>query len=102
VENALRYGAEGGVVTVCVRTDAGRPVLDVEDAGPGIPAELRGRVFERFYRVPGQTAPGSGLGLAIVKEIATAHGAAVELADARPPGSPRPGLRVRVTFPAPA
>lgn len=100
VENALRYGAEGGAVTVRARTDAGgRAVLEVEDAGRGIPPELRDRVFERFYRVPGEPTPGSGLGLAIVKEIATLHGAAVELADARPPGSPRPGLRVTVTFP---
>jgi two-component system sensor histidine kinase TctE len=101
VENALRHGAEGGVVTVRTRTGAGGgAVLEVEDAGRGIPAELRARAFERFYRVPGQPAPGSGLGLAIVSEIAARHGAAVELADARPPGSPQPGLRVTVTFPA--
>jgi two-component system sensor histidine kinase TctE len=100
VENALRYAADGGAVTVRVSTAAGgRPVLEVEDAGRGIPAELRARVVERFYRVPGQAAPGSGLGLAIVKEIAARHGATVALADALPPGSPRPGLRVTVTFP---
>jgi two-component system sensor histidine kinase TctE len=100
VENALRYGAEGGAVTVRARAGAdGRAALEVEDAGRGIPAALRGRVLERFYRVPGETAPGSGLGLAIVKEIAAAHGAAVELVDALPSGSPRPGLRVTVTFP---
>lgn len=98
VDNALRYAADGAAVTVRV-AGGERPALEVEDCGPGIPEALRRRVFERFYRVPGQAAPGTGLGLAIVREIARAHGAAVELGDARPPGSVPPGLRVVVRFP---
>ncbi len=83
-----------------VRVRAGDgPRLEVEDSGKGIPAALRQRVFERFYRVPGQTAPGTGLGLAIVKEIARAHGAAIELEDARPADRQLPGLRVALIFP---
>lgn len=76
VENALLYTHEGGKVSVGVDTRP-RPSLYVEDSGPGIPEEERGRVFERFYRVLGNEAPGSGLGLAIVKEIARLHEAAI-------------------------
>ncbi|PIV88962.1 MAG: two-component sensor histidine kinase, partial [Hydrogenophilales bacterium CG17_big_fil_post_rev_8_21_14_2_50_63_12] len=46
-----------------------------EDDGPGIPPEQRGRVFERFHRIPGSGQPGSGLGLAIVREVVARHGA---------------------------
>ncbi len=98
VDNALRYTPAGGAVTV--RVSAGEaPRLEVEDSGPGIAPELRQRVFERFYRVPGLTSPGTGLGLAIVREIAKAHGASLELHDARPVERGSPGLRVTVTFP---
>jgi signal transduction histidine kinase len=69
----------------------------VEDDGPGIAPAERGRVFERFYRVPGSPAGGSGLGLAIVREIAAQHGATVELGD----GDGGRGTRVSVSFPAP-
>ncbi len=49
------------------------------DTGSGIPAEYLPLIFERYFRVPGDTAPGgSGLGLAIVREIVTAHGGTVE------------------------
>jgi two-component system sensor histidine kinase TctE len=102
IDNALRYGGDGGSVTVRVRNGSGRTVLEVEDAGPGITADLRSRVFERFYRIPGATAPGSGLGLSIVKDIVEHHGGTIVLRDARPLGAPRPGLRVTVTFPAAA
>jgi two-component system sensor histidine kinase TctE len=101
VDNALCYGGGGGAVTVRVRSGGGEAVLEVEDGGRGIPAGLRARVFERFYRLAGEATPGTGLGLAIVKEIATRHGAVVSLEDGRPGAEP-PGLRVRVTFPGPA
>ena len=73
---------------------AGRPVLVVEDSGPGIPPDERARVFDRFYRLPGSGAEGSGLGLAIVKQVADAHGAQLTLEDAAQ-GS---GLRVSVKW----
>jgi two-component system OmpR family sensor kinase len=60
----------------------------VSDSGPGIPADERERVFDRFYRGVGSDAPGSGLGLAIVRSIAERHGASVGAGTrARRPGS---------------
>lgn len=72
VDNAIRYGHQGGSVTVLLRAvqEQGFELL-VSDDGPGIAEAEREKVFERFYRVPGQTASGSGLGLAIVVQAAT-------------------------------
>ena len=73
--------------------------IEVEDTGPGIPVRERDLVFERFYRVLGNSEDGSGLGLAIVREIAMQHGATVTLHDnPRAPG-PLPGTLVRIRFP---
>ncbi|MGO4325761.1 ATP-binding protein [Cupriavidus sp. 2TAF22] len=95
VDNALRYVPAGGRVDVQVAADgSGAAELVVRDDGPGIAADERARVFDRFYRVPEAPTGGSGLGLAIVAEIAQSHGARVALEDAAP------GLRVRVAFPA--
>jgi two-component system sensor histidine kinase TctE len=97
VDNALRYTPAGGVVTVSARREQGQVLLQVEDNGPGIPAEDRRRVFERFCRLHPGDSPGCGLGLAIVKELAHALGAGVQLAD---PGEGT-GLVVTVSCPAP-
>jgi signal transduction histidine kinase len=96
VENALIHTAPGTPVTVSVRREGDAAVLEVADRGPGVPAGLRDRVFERFARGSGDTARagGSGLGLAIVKAVADAHGGRVELLDA--PGG---GARFLVTLP---
>lgn len=100
VGNALRFTPRGGVVDVVVADADGCAVLRVLDNGPGVPAEARDQVFERFHRAPG-VAPahagesGSGLGLAIVKAIAEAHGAKVTLHT----GQQGRGLEVRVVFP---
>ncbi|MDF3835506.1 sensor histidine kinase [Cupriavidus basilensis] len=72
VDNAIRYTPVHGQVTVALALEAGRAVLAVSDNGPGIPAEARSRVFERFYRNALPDQEGSGLGLAIVKEIVLA------------------------------
>ena len=80
VDNALRYGREGGRVTVRV-AGGSAPMVQVEDDGPPIPQEERGRIFERFHRSLGTSQEGSGLGLAIAREIARIHDAAIELAD---------------------
>jgi len=70
VDNAIRYTPEGGEVTVRIGSENGYAILEVIDNGPGIPdAELK-RVFEAFYRLPGNTQVGSGLGLAIARSIA--------------------------------
>jgi two-component system OmpR family sensor kinase len=95
VENAVKHAREGGVVNVVVRLDRDRAVLAVEDDGPGIPEPERERVFDRFYRVPGQGGTGSGLGLAIVRTIARRHRGEVALGT-----SELGGLAVTVDFPA--
>lgn len=80
VSNALRYVSEGGHIGLSARR-AGRFVqLSVTDDGPGIPPEVRDRIFEKFVKVKGQQAGGSGLGLAICKEIVRAHGGTIWVA----------------------
>ena len=96
VDNALKYAPEGAVVTVRTGRRDGRSYMEVEDNGPGIPPEERGRVFERFHRVRGTSGAGAGLGLAIVREIANRHGAHIELGA----GAEGGGTRVTVLFPA--
>jgi two-component system OmpR family sensor kinase len=99
VDNAVRYTSPGGRVDVSVERSTEKPaqaLIRVMDNGPGIAAEERGRVFDRFYRRPGTAAAGSGLGMAIVKAIAESHGAAVVLDS----GELGRGLAVTVSFPA--
>jgi len=95
VDNALRYGAAGGIVTVGVDA-APVPTLYVEDRGPGIPEDERRRVLDRFYRMPGTPGEGCGLGLSIVAEIARSSGAAFELEA----GNAGMGLRASLRFAA--
>jgi two-component system, OmpR family, sensor histidine kinase TctE len=95
VHNAIEYSNRGGRVTVRTGARNGQVFAEVEDDGPGIPPAERGRVLERFYRVPGTAGTGSGLGLAIVREIAAGHGAGIELAE----GVGARGCRVAITFP---
>ena len=92
LDNAIRYTPNGGKIDVSVVNQAGHVVLEVKDSGPGIPQNELERVFERFYRGENQHISGSGLGLAIVKEIATRHGATVELSILNP------GLCFKVLF----
>src|SRR4029079_6864473 len=85
IENAVEFSPRGGRVEVT--TSPGR--LVVADDGPGVPPELRERIFDRFFRAdPSRTREtgGSGLGLAIAREIARAHGGDVHV-EARDPGS---------------
>jgi two-component system OmpR family sensor kinase len=92
VDNSVRYTPVGGRVDLTV---GGVPaLLRVIDTGPGIAANERARVFDRFYRPPGTVPPGSGLGMAIVKAVAEAHGASITL-DGGPGGL---GLAVTVRF----
>jgi signal transduction histidine kinase len=70
VENALDFSPSGSDVKVSL----GATGLSVQDHGPGVLAEHRAQVFERFWRAPGQARTGAGLGLALVREIALAHG----------------------------
>ncbi len=69
-ENAARYALRA--VDVRVRAERDRVTVEVEDDGPGVPPELRERVFDRFYKVD-EGGPGTGLGLAICRRIARSH-----------------------------
>jgi two-component system sensor histidine kinase QseC len=96
VDNAIKYSPAGGHVTVTLADLGAQVVLTCSDQGPGIPAELRERVFERFVRLAGgQPCHGSGLGLTIVERAAAQHGATVALLD----GPQGRGLMVQVSFP---
>lgn len=95
VDNSIRYCSENGRIVVRLSKQKNEVMLEVRDNGPGIPAELRARVFERFFRVLGNKSPGSGLGLAIVQQICELHNGRVVL-DAPKEGT---GLIVRVFLP---
>lgn len=95
VDNAVRYTPERGRVDVSTFVAGGEAVIEVTDTGPGIPAEERERVFDRFYRRVGGTAAGSGLGLAIVKKSVERHRGRIALAD----GRGGRGLTARLTLP---
>lgn len=94
IENAVKYSPEGGRVEVALRAVNHSTQLRVSDTGPGIPVELRERVFDRFFRDPNQMQSGSGLGLAIVKAVAQQHNSSVSLST-----SAEGGLMVTVDFP---
>ena len=95
LHNAIEYSPRGARITVRTGTRDGKPFLEVDDEGQGIPASERERVLDRFYRVPGTPGTGSGLGLAIVREIASGHGASIAIGE----GSGARGTRVALTFP---
>lgn len=95
IDNAIRYSPIGGEIGVSLSGEDGRVILQVRDNGPGVPAELRERIFERFYQQAPGKGQGAGLGLSIVSRIAELYGAELRAEDA--PGG---GLCVSVTFPA--
>ncbi len=99
VSNALSHTPAPGRVTVSVERSGDRVLTIVEDDGPGIPAEQRELVFERFTRLSGDRGerPGFGLGLYIVRAIAESHGGRVVIED-RPDGGP--GARFVLSLPA--
>jgi NtrC-family two-component system sensor histidine kinase KinB len=76
LQNALQHTPAGGAVVVRVTPEGAAVRFAVADSGPGIPPEHLGRLFERFFQVPGSQG-GAGLGLAIAKEIVQAHGGAI-------------------------
>lgn len=94
VDNAIRYSPEHSFVKIKIEEHKTETILMVIDNGPGIPEELRERVFERFFRVSGTKTTGSGLGLGIVMQIVKLHKAKIELLT--PTNSN--GLTVKITF----
>jgi len=98
VDNAMKYGKTGegaGKITVGVREAQGRVLIEVDDNGPGIPAEDRKRVLERFVRLEkSRTEPGSGLGLSLVAAVARLHKGTFRIEDNGP------GARAVIDLPA--
>ena len=74
LDNASRYAPRGSDIDVSLSIADGALTLTVTNPGKPIPAELRERVFEPYFRIAGTATEGSGLGLAIVREIARQHG----------------------------
>jgi two-component system, NtrC family, sensor histidine kinase GlrK len=97
VSNAVKYSPKGGTIHLMARTSGAQLVLDVADAGPGIPAEDRVHIFDAFYtgRAAKSTAvKGTGIGLSVVLEFVAAHGGAVQIIDGQ-----FPGAHFRITMP---
>lgn len=77
--NAIQYTQPGSFITLRLAQKAEEAILEVEDTGPGIPAECQAYMFDRFTRLTGTQEPGSGLGLAIARQAAELHGGGVTL-----------------------
>src|SRR5262245_6627562 len=98
VSNAIKYSPDEGIISLALRQQGDEVVLDIGDAGPGVPLEDRERIFDWFYQ--GEGAPrgrlgGSGLGLAIAREFVLAHGGRIEVLQ-----EPGEGAHFRVTVPS--
>jgi K+-sensing histidine kinase KdpD len=93
LENAAKYSGPSAKITVSVRQKENSICFAVNDEGPGIPSELRGRVFEKFFRAGFQ--PGLGMGLAIARGIVQAHGGTIWIED----GPGRKGTSVQFMIP---
>ncbi|GLQ10253.1 two-component sensor histidine kinase [Devosia yakushimensis] len=99
LENAVKYakpesGEGTGRITIGLRTDAGRVLIEVADNGPGIPEEDRKRVLERFVRLEkSRSEAGSGLGLSLVDAVTRLHGGTFRIEDNAP------GVRAVIDLP---
>ncbi len=90
LSNAIKYSPKGGTVYLHAAKQDTQVVIDVADAGAGIPSEERARVFEAFYtgRPPaGVQVKGTGIGLSVVLEFVNAHGGTIEIVDGEYPGA---------------
>jgi two-component system sensor histidine kinase GlrK len=90
LSNAIKYSPKGGTVYLQAVKQDTQLVIDVADAGAGIPQEERARVFDAFYtgRPPaGVQVKGTGIGLSVVLEFVNAHGGTIEIVDGEFPGA---------------
>ncbi|MGH8209880.1 MAG: ATP-binding protein, partial [Steroidobacteraceae bacterium] len=98
LDNAVRYSGKGSHIGVscsyAIHNGAECVNLTVADNGPGVPPAARERIFDRFFRVPGNAHPGSGIGLSLVASIAKSHHALLEVGD----GADGCGFRMSVYF----
>lgn len=97
VDNAIRYSPHGGEIKIRVEGGPDTVMLEVADRGPGIAPDEMTRVFDPFYRSPGNEASGSGLGLAIVKGILDRVGGTINLRNIAVGNSS--GLKAQLIFP---
>ena len=82
ISNSIKYGRDGGSVTLCIEKGVEKSNIQIQDDGIGISMENMTRVFERFYRVDkgrSRSQGGTGLGLAIVKHIIEAHNELIDI-----------------------
>jgi heavy metal sensor kinase len=82
LHNAVKYSPVGGTIHVRVSRNTDTVIVEIEDAGPGVPVEDRARIFDRFYRVDKarwRESGGAGLGLSITKWVVEAHGGSIGL-----------------------
>lgn len=96
VDNAIRYGRDGGTVKISAAPVGHSIELSVQDDGPGVDDASIGRLTQRFFRVLGSQAQGNGLGLSIVARVADLHGATLAFG----PGLDGHSLGVTLTFPS--
>ncbi len=93
VDNAIKFSQPQSQVRVSLGFEDARASVSISDTGPGIPAELHERVFERFFRADkSRGSEGNGLGLSLVKAVCRVHDAKVTLVELNP------GLRVNISF----
>lgn len=100
LDNAVKYTPKGGHIELKVKRSGDNHVdISVADTGPGIPADSRERVTERFERLDSaRTQPGSGLGLALVSAVADMHSGELILKDGKTAADP-PGLKAVLRLP---
>ena len=100
LENAVKYTPVGSPILIDVRLTVGGVRVAVEDRGPGIPPELRERVFDKFYRLDTPArARGSGLGLAVARGLVEGHGGSIRVETGGGPPE-APGARFVFELPA--
>lgn len=93
LDNAIKYGGDGGVVSVSGAQAGADVIIEISDTGPGIPLAYREKVTERFFRLPDVAAePGAGLGLSLVSAIVALHEGRLIIGDAES------GARIRLEF----
>ncbi|HTB67171.1 MAG TPA: HAMP domain-containing sensor histidine kinase [Steroidobacteraceae bacterium] len=97
LSNAIKYSPKGGAIYLSATADANQLMMDVADAGPGIPYDERAHIFEAFYTgkaARGVSVKGTGIGLSVVLEFVAAHGGTVQIVDGQ-----FPGAHFRITMP---
>ena len=97
LDNAVKYSPTGSRIDIRVRSDRGQAILEFADQGPGVAADCRDRIFDRFFRLDearSRASGGTGLGLAIAKWAVEVHGGRISV-DENPSG----GSVFRITLP---